>query len=150
MSIYIDLLPPPQFDRSLVSYTVGNFSRIRDALVRASGRVYVTHVYGDGIPISWTIATPFRSDVLVRLQFSCWASAPGLSGINVALDGAAMPGTGTFLHYFNQAGIHTAWGASWTVRSQAAGNHTWALQLGAGLASDVNDHPGIGFTFVEV
>jgi hypothetical protein len=148
MSLYLDLLPPPQFDRSLVSYTVGNFQRIKDVLIRASGRVYTTAVYGSNIPISWTIATPFRSDVLLTLSVGGYCPSGGLTGVNTSLDGAAL--SGTLLYYFNTANQHQHWGASLIVRSQAAGNHTWALGLGAGMAADGNDHPSIAFTFVEV
>lgn len=150
MSLYLDLLPPPQFDRSLVAYTVGNFQRVKDVLVRASGRVYVTSVYANGpYPISWTIATPFRADVLVNIVAAGYAAGIGQTGLNTYVDGAAF-GPGTLFYYFNIASTHMTWTGNFVIRSQAAGNHVWNLQAGGGLLSDGGDHPSLSFVFVEV
>jgi hypothetical protein len=45
MPVPLDLAPPPQFERSMISYVTTNFGRVRDALNRAWGGNYQTGTY---------------------------------------------------------------------------------------------------------
>jgi hypothetical protein len=150
MSIYLDLIPPPQFDRSLVAYTVGNFGRIKDALVRASGRTYVFNVQSTGAwPKSFTITHPFRADVLVTYGATCWALAVGMAGTALQLDGAFV---GTWGYYFmNESSSHKQTTGAHVARNLAAGDHQWTITIPAGnTSSDGNDWGWIAFTMTEV
>jgi hypothetical protein len=62
MPVPLDLVPPPQFDRSMLSYVVTNFGRVRDGLLRAFGGDYQTGVstwpftgYTNG---NWSVGFP--------------------------------------------------------------------------------------------
>jgi len=151
MSIYLDLLPPPQFDRSLVAYTVGNFGRIKDALIRASGRTYVQQVgTNGGWPKTFTVTHPFRADVLVTYGATCWANAVGMFGTMLTLDGN---GVGIWGYFFaNQAGFHKQTTGSHVARSVSAGDHVWgvAYSPAGNTGSDANDWCWIAFTMTEV
>lgn len=150
MSVYLDLLPAPQFDRSLVTYTVANFQRIKDAFVRTSSRVYCFATSSAGAwPKSFTVNHPFKADVLWTYAASCWSNAGGMTGTGVQIDGGF---TGMWgYYYFNEAGSHKLTAGTGINRGLAAGNHTWTIGIPAGnTSSDGNDQGYIALTMVEV
>jgi hypothetical protein len=149
VSIYVDLIPPPQFDRSLVAYTVGNFQRIKDALGRASGRIYVTHQsLGGPWPNSISVNIPFKSDILYIARGTCYSTTIGFLGLTMLMDGNNY----SFLdQYFNETSSHKTLVGIVTLRSVAAGTHTFGTSYGTGgLSSDSGDRYTFGLTCVEV
>lgn len=149
MSIYLDLIPPPQFDRSLVAYTVGNFGRVKDALIRASGRTYLQAAGTNGAwPKTFTIAHPFRADVLVTYAATCWAAGVGMFGTALTLDGVRLGIWGTY--FGNEASSHKQTTGATCARSVAAGDHVWGIDQLPNTISDANDWGWIAFTMTEV
>jgi hypothetical protein len=149
MSVYLDLLPAPQFDRSLVTYTVANFQRIKEAFIRTSSRVYVIQVQSNGAwPKSFTVNHPFRADVSYLLSASCSSNAVGPAGLAPQLDGSS---TGLWAYtYFNEANSHKWMTGGGVNRQVASGNHTWAIApANASTISDSFDWGMFMFTMVE-
>lgn len=150
MSLYLDLLPPPQFDRSLVSYVVGNFQRVKDILIRASGRTFVYNMASAGPwPKSFTVNHPFRSDTLAIYAATCWATSVGMFGTALYLDGSAVGTWGTY--FANESSSHKQTTGQHIARSLAVGNHTW--QIGGPIGnttSDANDQGYIVLIMTEV
>lgn len=151
MSVYIDLLPAPQFDRSLVTYTVANFQRIKEAFVRTSARVYVFQVQSSGAwPKNFTVSHPFRADVSYLLTASCYSTAGGMCGLSTFLDSAYI-GMWAYM-FFNEANSHKWLSGGGVQRAVAAGTHTWSIGPAPGVAnvgSDGNDWGMLFFTMVE-
>lgn len=151
MSIYLDLLPAPQFDRSLVTYTVANFARIKEAFVRASARVYVAQVQSSGPWLkNFSLNHPFRADVQFTLLASCYNTTAGMGGLAAKIDGAFVGMWAQY--YFNEANSHKFVGGGGVSRAVAAGAHTWAIAgaPGTNMGSDANDWGMLNFTMVEV
>lgn len=149
MSVYLDLLPAPQFDRSLVTYTVANFQRIKDAFVRTSARVYVVQVQSTGPwPKNFTVANPFRADVSFILSASCFATSIGMAGLSPQLDGSYV-GMWPYM-FFNEASTHKWLTGGGVSRAVATGSHTWSINPATGnTSSDANDWGMFMFTMVE-
>lgn len=149
MSLYLDLLPAPQFDRSLVSYTVGNFQRIKDLLVRASGRVYIVSAQLVGPwPSTATMAIPFKCDILYSASITFWGTVTALLAMTANYDGAPQ----IYLEqWFNETGSHKSMTAFTVIRGVTQGSHTFGASAGTGgIGSDSNDRFKFGLTCVEV
>lgn len=148
----INLMPPPAFERSLVPAFMTNFNRIRDALLRTSSRIHIESVEWNGPwPKTTTVYHPFKSDCLIILRGSCWATGLGMMGLCATLDGVVQAGWAW--HYFNEANSHKNVTSSSVIRGVAAGNHTWGIAYAppaGGPASDGNDWGSIAFTMLEV
>src|SRR4051812_10269548 len=117
----IDLVPAPAFEKSLVPAYQTNFGRIRDAFLRVSNRTYVESWQGTGAwPKSITIDHPFKADVLVHINASCWAIGVGMAGLGIYLDGVIQ--NNWAIMYFNEVSSHKYVGSSVAVRGVSSGS----------------------------
>ena len=149
MSLYLDLLPAPQFDRSLAAYTVANFTRIKDLLVRASGRTYVYTAQTNGPwPKTFTVKVPFKADILYTFHASAYAPAIGMISLQPTFDGAV---TNNWAYMFeNIANAHMPFSSAVVLRSVSAADHTFGVTVGANTTSDANDYFTCSLMMTEV
>ena len=150
MAIYIDLHPAPQFDRSLITYCVINFGRIKDGIAQAGKRTYTNCGSTVGPwPANISMDVPFKSDVTIWSQVTFWGTVVAFLATGFRLDGNfAAP---YFEMFFNEVGSHKALSATQVIRNVAAGTHTGGIAaITGGIGSDGNDRWRYHYTCYEL
>jgi hypothetical protein len=153
--IYIDLQPAPQFDRSLVTYAVVNFNRVKDALARTGGRsssinFSIVGPWG-GAPSNQIITCPFRCNVVIQASLSYIPTIQAFLAAQMIWDGV---GTGSLFENFFHAqfvNMHMMMWASTVINNQAAGAHGLNLvYITGGITSNSDSRFRGSITFTEV
>jgi hypothetical protein len=150
MPLYLDLIPSPQFDESLVTYCVVNFQRIKETLLRANLQVaFDNFILFGGWPKSQAFNVPFKSDVWIWSEATAWVTSAGFHGIYIDFDGGPM-----YLsmdQFWNEASSHKALSVVNVMRGVAAGSHYVTIRHGDGaVTSDAGDRCRLGITYYEV
>lgn len=151
MAIYLDLHPAPQFDKSIVTYCVVNFGRIRDALQLMSKRVaYESYSIPGPWPASVGVTVPFpKADVQIWAEVTYWSNAVAFIAMGLTWDGVTQ---GPLLEqYFNETGSHKAMDTTIVVRNVSGGVHTLGIvAVTGGVLSDGTDRLRQHYTYYEL
>jgi hypothetical protein len=99
-------------------------------------------------PVDYTVNVPFKADVLVVVTATVFATASGMNGPRLLLDGTvAVWGD----YFFNEPNSHKLCSIMACHRGVSAGNHVWRIDHGyAATTSDANDRSQLAFTMVQV
>lgn len=155
MPIYIDLQPAPQFDRSLVTYAVVNFNRIKDALTHTGGRIQtitfsIVGPWG-GEPSNQIVTVPFRANVAIDAELSFVPTIQAFLAARMTWDGG---GVGPFFeNYFHPefVGRHMLMWSTAVMNNQTAGPHGLNIYyVTGGITSNVDSRFRGRITFMEV
>lgn len=148
--IYIDLLPSPQFDRSLVAYCIGNFNKIKNVMGRVQGRIWG---YNNWMQGPWSKGLTFhvalRCDLTIWCEATAYTNTVGWHGFIFYFDGPEMSIWAN--QYWNEANSHKKLSAMNIARDVLPGNHTFTVGTAHDpqLLSDGGDRARIAIMFYE-
>jgi len=150
VAIYVDLHPAPQFDRSLVTYCVINFGRLKDGIAQAGKRVETgTHSVAGPWPVDIAFFVPFKCDMTIWSQVTFWGSAIGLLAVGFKWNGNFV--SPLFDMYFNEANSHKALSSTQVIRGLGPGQYTGGIwPFTGGIMSDGSDRWRMHYTFYEL
>jgi hypothetical protein len=151
MAIYLDLLPAPQFDRSLVTYCVTNFNTIKNAFMRMQSTIsgFVTWRQGPW-PRDVIVEISSPATVTVWCETTCFVTIAGGHSLLYYWNGVQLPQIGSL--YFNEPNTHKKITSYNIIRNQASGVHTFRIAHAhdPDMASDTFDRARLSIMAYDI